>query len=88
MGEVVGGLFGMKAADEQADAMEDAADTAAETQRYMFDESVKLSAPWREGGESALAALEYELGLGGEDKPMLGQDTRYQVGDVTFDSLD
>lgn len=86
MGEVVGGLFGMKAADKQADAMEDAADKASETQRYMFDESVKLSAPWREGGQNALQALQYELGLGGTERPMLGQTTRFQVGDRSFET--
>lgn len=86
MGSVVGGVFGAIGANKQAKAVENAANEAAEVQRYMFDESVNLSAPWREGGQNALQALQYELGLGGTERPMLGETTQFRVGNRTFET--
>ncbi len=81
-GSIVGGIFGNKAAKTQAKS----ADEAGDVQLQMFRESAELSEPWRTSGEGALSALSYELGLGGTERPMIGQDTRFNVGDRNFDT--
>lgn len=82
---LAGGVASGIGASKAADAQESAAKSAAGVQKYMFDESTRLSEPWREGGENALQALQYELGLG--ELPMhLGGETRFGVGGDEFDT--
>lgn len=51
-------------ASKAAKAGERAADKADDTQRYIFDEQVRLTEPQREVGNNALAALAFEAGIG------------------------
>lgn len=56
----IGAVGSSRAASAQADAAEGMQDV----QRYIFDQQTELTAPWRGAGENALAALQYEFGLG------------------------
>jgi len=62
VGSVVGGLAQASAAKSAGNAQADAAEEANQTQRYIYDRNVELSAPWRDAGQNALMALQYELG--------------------------
>lgn len=55
-----------------ASAQSDAAKAQQATQRYIFDQQTELTAPWRGAGENALAALQYEFGLG--PRPTFGSN--------------
>ena len=79
-GSIVGGIFGNKAAGAQADAAEDAGDV----QERMFERSIELSEPWRTAGVGALGALNFELGLGGTERPLIGGTDAFNVGDESF----
>lgn len=63
IGSVVGGLFGMEAADSAADAQVAAADRSAALQKAMFDKQIELQAPFREAGLTANNRLMQLLGL-------------------------
>jgi hypothetical protein len=63
-GSILGGLFGAKGAKDAAKAQERSAAAATQLQRDQFNQSRADFAPFREGGYNALAALQYELGLG------------------------
>ncbi|MCA0846121.1 hypothetical protein [Salipiger thiooxidans] len=70
-GSIVGGLFSSSSANKAADAQADAASEAAQVQREalqqqreIYDQNVELQQPWYNAGTNALAAYQYELGLG------------------------
>lgn len=58
---------GAYSASKSAKAQQSAAQSANDTQQYIFERNVELSEPWREAGQNALGAMNYEMGLG--DKP-------------------
>lgn len=62
-GSLLNGVLGNESADRAADAQVAASDRAQETQRYMFDESVRLSEPFRQAGMGALNQRNALLGL-------------------------
>lgn len=62
---VVGGAMSSSASKKAANAQSAAAAQADATQRYQFDETNRLNAPFREGGLQANNALLYRLGIGG-----------------------
>lgn len=57
------------AADRAAQSQLDAARIASNTQLEMFDTTRADAAPWMDAGQNALAALQFEMGLGG--RPMV-----------------
>jgi len=64
MGSVVEGVAGLLGARRQSQAVEQAASTGAEAQRYasdvqrqMFERQMELQEPWRKAGVNALAQL-------------------------------
>jgi hypothetical protein len=61
---VAGGAATAYAGNKAAKAQSAAAAKADATQRYIFDRNVELSEPWRDAGTNALAAMQYEMGLG------------------------
>jgi hypothetical protein len=70
-GSIVGGLFSGSSVSEGADAQAEAAADAAQVQREglelqerIYDQNVELQQPWYNAGTNALAAYQYELGLG------------------------
>lgn len=69
LGSAAAGVIGSsKAASAQADA----AEGQQAVRRYIFDQQTELTEPWRAGGENALAALQYEFGLG--PRPTFGSN--------------
>jgi len=60
-GSVVSGLIGADAAKSAAQAQVDAANRAAETQKYIFDTLNQQQAPYREAGYSALKDIQGQL---------------------------
>ncbi len=69
-GSIGSSLIGAVSSSKAAGAAADAAAQANQTQRYIFDENVKLTEPWRATGQNALAALAYESGIG--PRPIYG----------------
>ena len=69
----ISGLVGAGSANAAAKAQEKAAKEAAKVQRYMFDTSRQDAMPFLEGGQNALAALQYELGLAPRPGSMSGE---------------
>lgn len=59
---VVGGAMSMSASSKASKAQQAGADAAIASQEYMFDETNKLNAPFREQGLNALNQLSYGLG--------------------------
>lgn len=62
---VVGGAMSSAASSKASKAQGAAADQANATQRYQFDETNRLNAPFRESGLAANNRLNYLLGIGG-----------------------
>lgn len=60
-GAVASGLIGADAAKSAAQAQVDAANRAAETQKYIFDTLNQQQAPYREAGYSALKDIQGQL---------------------------
>ena len=67
---IASSAFGANSANKSADANVSAANQANETNRYIYDNNIKLSEPWRTTGVNALDALSYEAGIG--PKPAAG----------------
>lgn len=63
-GSIGATAIGANSAKKAADAQTAAADSANATQRYIFDENTKLTEPWREAGQNALAPLMSMAGIG------------------------
>lgn len=61
----VGTVSQMNSAKKAGNAQQAGADAALASQEYMFDETNRLNAPFREGGIAANNALLMRLGLGG-----------------------
>jgi len=66
VGPIVGGLFGMEASDNAADAQRDAAGQASATQLKMFEQNRADLAPWRAAGTDALKQITAGLQPGGQ----------------------
>lgn len=64
LGTVASGIMGSRSADRAADAQVDAAEATIEEQRRQYDLTREDYGPYRDAGYNALAALQYELGLG------------------------
>ena len=82
---LVGGLFGMNAADDAADAQVNATRMATEESRRQYNQSRTDMAPWREAGVNALSQLQTlmspEGGLMNPYSPEnLQSDPGYQFG--------
>ena len=82
---LVGGLFGMNAADDAADAQVNATRMATEESRRQYNQSRTDMAPWREAGVNALSQLQTlmspEGGLMNPYSPEnLQDDPGYQFG--------
>ena len=82
---LVGGLFGMNAADDAADAQVNATRMATEESRRQYNQSRTDMAPWREAGVNALSQLQTlmspEGGLMNPYSPEnLQNDPGYQFG--------
>lgn len=60
-GSIVSGLIGADAAKSAAQSQVDAANRAAETQKYIFDTLNQQQAPYREAGYSALKDIQGQL---------------------------
>jgi hypothetical protein len=63
-GSLVSGVMGASAANKAADAQTAAADASIEEQRRQFDLTREDYEPYRQSGINALAAMNYEMGLG------------------------
>ncbi|MCI5040025.1 MAG: hypothetical protein MRY81_10105 [Donghicola eburneus] len=63
-GSIGSAAIGAASSSKAAKAQANAANSANETQRYIFDEQTEMTAPWRQAGQNALAALAYETGTG------------------------
>ncbi|GAG51235.1 unnamed protein product, partial [marine sediment metagenome] len=61
-----------------ADAQEDAANTAAATERYMYDTTREDMAPWQETGVSAINQMRDLSGLGAEGSRETAMNSFYQ----------
>lgn len=79
---VAGGAASAYAGSKAASAQSRAARDANETQRYIFDQNVELSEPWREAGANALAAMQFETGLG----PRPGDTSNLEIIEDTVGS--
>lgn len=73
-GTVIGSLISADASGNAADAQVSAANQADATQRYMFDQSTKLSQPWRDAGEETLGTMRTGLQPGGQFSRMFTMD--------------
>lgn len=62
-GSVIGGGLSLLGSSKAASAQKDAAGQSADVQRYMFDQSQAMQAPWQQTGASALAQLAGLYGL-------------------------
>lgn len=67
---IAGGLISNRGASKAADAQTAAANRQMALQGRIYDENVARFAPYEGAGRNALAALNYELGLGGQ--PVVG----------------
>lgn len=76
-GTAVGGLASASAAKKGAQAQTEAVREANETQRYIYDQNVKLSEPWRRTGVNALSALAFENGIG--PRPRATRAPNYKI---------
>ncbi|WP_131798657.1 hypothetical protein [Achromobacter insolitus] len=65
VGSIVGGAMGSDAASSAADTQVKAADKAAETQRWMYEQNRGNLEPYNQFGQAGMNALAYRLGLGG-----------------------
>lgn len=77
-GSVVSGIFGASSASKAADAQAEAAAEATDLQREIYYNNIDLQKPWYDAGTNALAALNYELGLGANPndiQPVISQTT-------------
>lgn len=63
-GSVISGVMGSNNASRAADAQVEAAEAAADESARQYDLSREDLAPYRQSGYNALAALNYEMGLG------------------------
>ena len=70
------------AADQQADAITDAARSSNELQRYIYDTNRADQQPWRDAGLGALGQLSSLYGLGGQAPDFSGfyNSPGYQFG--------
>lgn len=92
-GSLISGLMSSNAASNAADAQADAASEAAEVQRealalqeQIYNQNVELQQPWYDAGTNALAAYQYELGLGpmpGTTPQVIEQTTTPAAGGQT-----
>lgn len=82
---VVGGAMSASASKKAANAQSASADQANETQRYQFDETNRLNAPFREAGVAGINQLQYLMGLGGGG--VSGSGSRNQTLQEITDSL-
>lgn len=57
-------IVGASSASKAAKAQTQAADKASNVQKQMFDQTSQYFEPYRDAGENALRAYQYELGLG------------------------
>lgn len=64
IGSVAGGLISSRGASRAADAQAAAASQQMAIEQRMYDETVERFEPFLGAGENALAALQFELGLG------------------------
>lgn len=65
-GSLISGLLGADAASSAADTQANAANNATALQKQMFDTTSGYEAPFRQGGQDALAKLSSLLGVGGD----------------------
>jgi hypothetical protein len=72
---------GALASNKAAKAQTSAANQATDAQLRMFEQQRADFEPWRETGQNALAALEYELGLGA--RPSFGAAALPEIQTVT-----
>lgn len=72
IGSVASSAIAASSAKKAASVQAEAADSANETQRYIFDRSVELTEPQREMGMNALSALSYEAGIGSKPQGYKG----------------
>jgi hypothetical protein len=63
-GSVVSGIAGASSSSKAAEAQQDAAEASLEEQKRQYDLSREDLAPYRQSGQNALAAMNYEMGLG------------------------
>ncbi|MBY6005373.1 hypothetical protein KUV62_15720 [Salipiger bermudensis] len=78
VGSIASGLIGSRSASKAADAQADAAEDSTELQREIYYNNIDLQKPWYDAGTNALAALNYELGLGANPndiQPVISQTT-------------
>ncbi|MDE0590419.1 hypothetical protein OU789_10820 [Halocynthiibacter sp. C4] len=84
-GSVLSGVMGSNAASSAARAQQDAADKQLALQEQMYGEQKYMFSPYLKSGNNALAALNYELGLG--ERPTFGatplEVERYQINSGT-----
>lgn len=80
LGSVASTAVGAASANSAADAQVDAANSANATQLEIFNRQVELTEPQRAGGENALSAMLYELGLG--PRPEFG-GTPLEITEIT-----
>lgn len=77
----VSALMGASSANKAADAQKDASDDQLRLARQQYREQKKFLAPYRQAGQTAQSALNYEMGLG--EMPTIGGSTpqieRYQI---------
>lgn len=70
VGGIVGGLFQKSAANKATAAQTKAADQQIDFQKEIYADQTQRFAPFLGGGTNALAALNFEMGLGA--RPMIG----------------
>jgi hypothetical protein len=70
VGGIVGGLFQKSAADKATSAQTKAANQQIALQREIYDDQTRRFSPFLGSGTNALAAYNFEMGLG--DRPMVG----------------
>ncbi len=84
VGSIVGAKKASSAAGKAARAQTKAGKESLAFQREIFETTESNAAPFIEGGELALEALMFELGLG--DAPTIGGMTKFKVGGREFDT--
>ena len=81
IGTAAAGIFG---ASKAAGAQKDAANTAAATERYMYDTTREDMAPWQEKGEAAVNQMGSLMGFGGSDERTEALNQFYQDPGYNF----
>ena len=82
-GSLISGVMGASSARSAARAQEQAAERSVEEQRRQFDLMRGDTAPYRAAGYNALAAMQYEMGLG----PRPGATGGAQVGNAAITTI-